>query len=530
MSSPDTAPGVAGGLPARFGHHPPPLYAARSVSKRFGAQIALQDVDFTVAGGVIMGLVGANGAGKSTLLKLLSGVLAPDQGDLFLDGRALTMRSMLDAWDAGIALVSQELSLFPALTVGENLALVPGRPRSPTGRAGREAARAMLRALGLATDLRTPVRRLSLADRQLVELTRALLQRPRVLILDEPTSALHAAEVQRLHQLLRNLRGSGMSIVYVSHFLQDVVEVSDAVTVLRDGRHVLSLDRPRPDHMDDILAAMLGQRAGAALEHRPKSPRQPCEPRPGLAITGLRGPLGLRVDSLHARRGEVVGMSGLAGAGVEELFAILFGRVTPLSGAVELPSGQAFRGGTAAMVQAGVAFAPADRKRLGLSLDQSVGENVMAVRSLPLGRDGILLDRGRMDAAAQARCRTMSVKFGSTRQRVGALSGGNQQKIVFARWIEADPSLLLLDDPMRGVDVGAKQDLYALIRGLADDGRVVLLYTSDPAEFAAVADRVLVFVDGRIQCELHAGAVTEHGIVAAMNAPAASPIHEGKEP
>jgi len=212
--------------------------------------------------------------------------------------------------------------------------------------------------------------------------------------------------------------------------------VSDAVTVLRDGRHVLSLDRPRPDHMDEILAAMLNQRAGTAPQHRPNPLRQPPEPRPGLATTGLRGPLGLRVDSLHARRGEVVGMSGLAGAGVEKLFAILFGGVTPLSGAVELPSGQAFRGGAAAMVQAGVAFAPADRKRLGLSLDQS----------------------------------------------------------------------------------------------LADDGRVVLLYASDPAEFAAVAGRVLVFVDGRVQCELHAGALTEHGIVAAMNAPAAPPIHQGQEP
>ncbi len=171
MSSPDTALGVAGKLSVPFGHRPTSLYVARGVSKRFGAQVALQDIDFAVAGGIIMGLVGANGAGKSTLLKLLSGVLAPDQGDLLLDGRPLAMRSMLDAWDSGVALVSQELNLFPALTVGENLALVPGRPRGLTGSAGREAARVMLHALGLATDLRTPVRRLSLADRQLIELT-----------------------------------------------------------------------------------------------------------------------------------------------------------------------------------------------------------------------------------------------------------------------------------------------------------------------------------------------------------------------
>ncbi len=488
------------------------LYSARGVGKRFGAQVALHDVDLDIGAGSIVGLIGANGAGKSTLVKLLAGVLAPDEGELRLDGRPLRLGSMLDAWRAGVALVSQELNLFPALSIVENLSLVPGQPR---GSVRKGQAEDMLRTLGVAADLGSPLGELSLGDRQLVELARALLQRPRVLILDEPTSALHEAEVARLHQVLRDLRRSGVGIVYVSHYLHELLEVSDTVTVLRDGRHALTVDAPGPGYMDEIVTAMLGKRVATEGAARAVGPRPAGR---GLTITDMCGPLGVHVDRLLAARGEVVGVVGLAGAGVEELFAILFGRLAPLSGTIELPSGHAFAPHTAAAVRAGIAFVPADRKRFGISLDQSIAENVLAVRSLTLGRSGIVLNRRRMAAEADARCASMGVKFTGAGQRVGALSGGNQQKVVFARWVEADPSLLLLDDPMRGVDVGAKQDLYALIRTLAQEGRVVLLYTSDPAEYLAVTDRVLVFVDGRISRELANEGLSEHAIVQAMNA------------
>ena len=512
MSELSTYPGA--GLGAAV-PEPRLVYEARGIGKRFGAQVALHDVDLRIAAGSIVGLIGANGAGKSTLVKVLAGVLAPDRGQLRLDGRALKLASMLDAWHAGIALVSQELNLFPALSISENLSLVPGRSGASLWGRGHDEARAMLRRLGLVTDLAAPLKTLSLGDRQLVELARALLRHPRVLILDEPTSALHATEVDRLHRVLRDLRGSGVGIVYVSHYLNELLDVSDSVTVLRDSRRVLTVDGPGAGHMDAIVLAMLGKRVGASTVARADRARRAGS---GLAVAGLRGPLGLRVDRFMAARGEVVGVVGLAGAGVAELFAILFGRLAPLAGTIALPSGRAFHPRTPAAVRAGVAFVPADRKRLGLSLDQSVSENVMAVRSLALGRDGLLLPGRQRDAIADARCTNMGVKFAAVHQRVGALSGGNQQKVVFARWIEADPSLLLLDDPMRGVDVGAKQDLYALIRTLADEGRVVLFYTSDPAEFAAIADRVIVFVNGRVTRELHAGKMGEHDIVQSMNA------------
>ena len=496
-----------------------PIYATRGVSKRFGAQWALLDVDFEVHRGRIIGLVGANGAGKSTLMKILAGSLHADRGELRLEGRPIAMTSMLDAWAAGIAFVSQELNLFPTLCVVENLWLVPGGAGRPLNAAFKSDAADVLHRLGLRAALDSPLAALSLADRQLVEIARALLQRPRVLILDEPTSALQATEVERLHNILRSLRDSGVAIIYISHFLEELMDISDDVIVLRDGRRVNENAFSGPRTLDAIVAAMFG-------DAEPRSTRKVAVSKRDvgdavnvgpLEINGLRGPLGLVVDRFTAAPGEVVGLAGLAGAGVEEFFAILFGRLAPAAGQITLPRGRLARLGTTAAVADGVAYIPADRKRLGLAIDQSVYENAAAVRSLTLGRDGLVPSRRRQIARAQARCAEIGVKMGSVHQRVGGLSGGNQQKVVFAKWLEADPVLMLLDDPMRGVDIGAKRDMYRLIREFAARGRVGLFYSSDPAEYAVVVDRALVFVDGRVAAELPADRLTEHELVAVMN-------------
>lgn len=509
-----------------------PVYSARGIGRRFGSQVALRDVDLDLGAGEILGIAGANGAGKSTLMRILSGVLRPDEGELRLDGVPIRMRSMQEAWRAGIAFVSQELNLFPTLSVRENLALVPGGRGAISGHETARRARDTLDRLGLTVLLAAELGSLSLAERQLVEIARALLRNPRVLILDEPTSALQANEAERLHAILRDLRESGTAIIYISHFIEELLEICDKIIVIRDGRRVpLKQASARPT-VPEVVRAMLGERAASAAAHArlPKSPL----PGPGLVLAGVRGPISLDLPRLEARPGEVVGLAGLAGSGIEELFAMLFGRIAPAAGSITLPSGAAHKTGTAAAVAAGVAYVPADRKRLGLILRQSIRENVASVRALALGRDGFVLNRRQQAAAAEASCRRADVKMRSVEQPVDSLSGGNQQKVVFAKWIEAKPSLLLLDDPMRGVDIGAKRELHGIIRQFSSEGRVVLIYSSDPSDYVIVADRVLVFVDGRATDELSGDRLNEHGIMTSMNsggtpAPGAGKGN-GKEP
>jgi ribose transport system ATP-binding protein len=500
------------------------IYAARGINKRFGAVQALHDVDFDVIEGKVNGLVGANGAGKSTLLKIIAGALPPDAGELRLDGKALTFSSIENAARAGIAIVSQELSLFPALTVEENLLLAPGARSFRARRAFGRRARAVLERLGVDVPFNAPLNRLSLADRQLIEIARALLQKPRVLILDEPTSSLHVAEVERLHDVIRSLRDSGIGIVYVSHFLEELLEISDNLVILRNGRRVPAQIEPAVDQLRPVVTAILGetpesiaeraQRAdtlGAAAETLPRIDVG------ALRIVGLKGPTDLVIDRLEVAPGAVVGVAGLAGSGIEELFAVLFGLAKPKAGEVTLPTGAKLPGSTAGAVKAGIAYTPADRKQFGLMLRQSVAENVVSVRTLTLGRDGFVMRGERLRRAAAERCRQLGVIAGSMHQPVGALSGGNQQKVVFAKWIEAAPSMLVLDDPTRGIDVGAKREMHRIMRNLAQSGRVVLFYSSDPGEVVAVSDRVIVFVDGVLTKELDGETLTEHELVTAIN-------------
>ncbi|MGQ7932546.1 sugar ABC transporter ATP-binding protein [Paraburkholderia sp. D1E] len=502
------------------------IMSLQGISKRFGANCALNQVDFDVVRGEVKGLVGANGAGKSTLLKILAGAMQADEGALRLDGTEVSLSSVADAGRQGIAIVSQELSLFPALSVMENLWMTGSREKR-TERAHRSSQ--MMRSLGLAAPLATKVDSLSLADRQLVEIARALLQRPRVLILDEPTSALGKNEVDRLHGVIRKLRDEGVGIVYVSHFLEELLDIADSLVVLRDGKRVPATFNPCVARLPDVVEAMLGSAkgvpcstnvaldsVGTPLGCEVRKERQTNRYLP-LELSKVRGRGNLNIDSLRADPGEIVGVTGLAGAGVEELFAILFGLSKPASGHITYPSGRTNVTSPSNAVHAGVAFIPSDRKRLGLMLGRSISDNTVSVRSLVQRRDGLLLSARRLRAAAEQRCRSIGVKADSVQQRVDELSGGNQQKVVFAKWIETDPSLVILDDPTRGVDIGAKIEMYRIVQSLANEGRVVLLYSSDPAEILELADRIIVFARGRVVTTLPSAGLTENRLVEAMN-------------
>ena len=493
------------------------MYAASRVSKRYGGVVALEEAELEIRGGEVHALLGANGAGKSTLVKILAGAERPSSGTLTLDGEPVRFSHVRDAAEHGVAIVSQELNLFPDLSVLANLFL--GRESLTAGviidrREMRRRAALVVDSVGLGVDLDVPLHSLRLGERQLVEIGRALLEDPKILILDEPTSALDEAETQRLHAVVGRMRESGVAIVYVSHILDDVFAIADTVSILRNGRSVMRR-RPREElTIRETVGQMLGD-----VATRPERPARPMEARctASLRLEAVEVSGRLHALTLEAMPGEVVGLAGLEGAGPETVFDLVFGRRRADRGRVMLPDGSGQPRTVARAVRAGIAYVPADRKRLGLMLEKSVEANISLVSGGPLRRLGFLLRRRVTRARAGHWARQLDIKLASTATPAGQLSGGNQQKVVFAKWLETDPDVLLLDDPTRGVDVGAKLEMQDIIGREARRGRVVLYRSNDLEEMATICHRAIVFFGGAVCGELHGDAMSEHRLLEAIN-------------
>jgi ribose transport system ATP-binding protein/rhamnose transport system ATP-binding protein len=484
------------------------VYAATGVRKRFGGVTALAGVDFALAPGSVHALLGENGAGKSTLVKILAGALAPDAGKLTLDGQPVTFQHTRAAARRGVAVVSQELNVFPDLDVLANLFLTREPRRGGLVDRAEMARRAapVLAELEFDRPLRTRLGALPLAERQLVEIARALLDEPSVLILDEPTSALPVDRAEHLLGIVGRLRDRGVAVLYVSHLLAEVMLVADEVTVLRDGAVVLA--RPRAElAVADIVTAMVG----TVPERAPA--RRNTAGDAGLVLTDLRVPGVLDDVSLSVRRGEIVGCAGKAGSGHSAVLEVVAGLRTAARGRVRLPSGRTAPRTIRGAVRSGVALVPGDRARVGLMLDKPVWDNVSVVSSGALGRYGPLPGRRRLVAAAADLVRRLRIRADSVHDLAGRLSGGNQQKVVFAKWLAAELDVVLLDDPTRGVDVGAKADMHEIIRGLAAAGRVVLISSTDPDELVELCDRVAVFHRGRLCVELSGDELTQAALL-----------------
>ena len=477
---------------------------AEGVAKRYGGVVALRGADLVLRPGEVHALLGENGAGKSTLVKVLTGLEQPDAGTVRLGGRAVTWRGPLEARDGGIATVSQELSLFPDLDVLENLFSfrAPARGGLVDRRAMRDAAAPHLAALGLDVDPRTLLGDLTLAQQQLVEIARALLGDPRVLVLDEPTSALGAAATESLLATVRAIAGRGVAVLYVSHFLQEVRVIADRVTVLRDGANALT-DRAAAElDVPALVAAMLGRETPEAAPDSVAAERNGDAARVCATLRDLApGGAADGVD-LDVRASEIVGLAGLQGAGHEEMLQLLW---------------------TRRRADGDVAFVPSDRKRFGLMLDKPVWENVTAVTALAGRRSPRLLRPAALRAVAQHWVDELRIRC-QVDDPAGRLSGGNQQKLVFAKWLATDPRLLLLDDPTRGVDVGAKREMHTLIRRLAGQGRGVLLCSTDLAELAELCDRVLIMHRGRVTAEAASDQQSESGLLAALGGAGAARV------
>ena len=493
------------------------MLEAEQISKAYGGIAALRAVDFRVRAGSVHALVGENGAGKSTLVKILAGAISPDAGVLRLAGRETCFSSTAEAAAHGIAVVSQELNLFPDLDVLANLFPIHAPTVGPFVARGRiwEQARPVFEELGLEVEPRALIETLTLEQRQLVEIARALMIRPRVLILDEPTSALHARATERLHQVLRVLRQHDVAVVYISHILEDVLSLCDEVTVLRDGERVVDAQPATSLSIDEIVYAILGKKEPS--RDWSEARRAPTPERRSLRLEGVSVPGRLENVSLEARAGSIIGMAGLSGSGHQEALYVAAGALRPDRGRVVLPDGSELRPGLRNAIRRGIALVPGDRQRIGLMLDKPIWDNVAQVRAVALGRDGAFLHAGQLRARARLHVERLGIRTSSVDQEVGYLSGGNQQKVVFAKWLEADASILLLDDPTRGIDVGARVEIYGLMRDLAARGAIQLLASTDPRELALVCDRVFVFYRGRVCTVLEPPHLDAHTILEVVN-------------
>ncbi|MCR9245388.1 MAG: sugar ABC transporter ATP-binding protein [bacterium] len=476
------------------------------MTKAFPGVVALEDVEFAVDAGEVVALIGENGAGKSTLMKVLAGVHRPDVGEVRLDSKPVTFHRPADALRQGIALIHQELELCENLTVAGALFLGAELRRGPFLRSREMAVRAreVTARLGLDVDPDRLVETLAPGQQQLLEIARALRADARVLIMDEPTSSLTQRETERLLAVVDELRAAGVAIVYISHRLGEVQQIADRVVALRDGKNSGSCAGSDASH-DRLVAMMVGREVGS-------SDRQPHEP--GDVALAVRG-LATTAYPAHAidftvRRGEIVGIAGLLGAGRTEVLRALFGADPRAAGVVEVAGVALDREGPEAAIAAGLALVPEDRKREGLVLPMTVAQNV----ALPtLRRRGRWLDRAYERDLTDRAIGELGIATAGGSQVAGTLSGGNQQKIVLAKWLAADPVVLLLDEPTRGVDVGARAEIHDRLHELAGDGLAVLFVSSEMEEILTLADRALVMHEGRLAGELGRDELSEAAIL-----------------
>ena len=479
------------------------------LAKSFPGVQALRDVSFDVAAGEIHALVGENGAGKSTLIRIVAGADTPDAGRLVFDGRERHWSSPEAARQAGIHVIYQELVLFPDLSVAENIAA--GRP--PTNRIGlidrrrmHDEAEELLDRLGHALDVRAKVRELSVADRQMVEIAKALVGDTRLLILDEPTAVISGQEVTLLFDRMRALREAGVAIVYISHRLEEIFEIADRVTVLKDGRLVATapvagMTRER----------LIGQMVGRELSdiYPERSPPAPDAPTV-LEVRGLAAGPRVRDVSFSLRAGEILGLAGLVGAGRTEVAHAIFGSEPIEAGEVLLDGRPAGRRAPARSIAAGLGFLTEDRKAEGLFPDLHVAANISAPL---LDRLGALMDFAREKREAAEEIRRYRIAARAPEASIVSLSGGNQQKALFARWVRACDRLLILDEPTRGVDVGAKVEIYRIVRDLAAQGVAILLISSELPEITGLCHRVVTMREGRVTGELAGPAIAEEAVM-----------------
>ncbi len=476
-----------------------PYLSFRGISKTFPGVKALQDISFDCYAGQIHALMGENGAGKSTLLKILSGNYSPTQGSIILRGEEVRFADTPAALNAGIAIIYQELHLIPEMTVAENIYL--GQLPHKSGIVNRSLlnyeARLQLEHLGLDISPDTPLKYLSIGQWQMVEIAKALARNAKVIAFDEPTSSLSRREIDNLFRVIRELRSEGRVILYVSHRMEEIFALSDAITVFKDGRYVTTFEDMQQVNHDSLVQAMVGRDLGDIYGWQPREQGDVRLKLDKVKAPGVRTPI-----SLSVRSGEIVGLFGLVGAGRSELMKGLFGATRITSGKVYIDGMSINITKPGDAIQAGMMLCPEDRKADGIIPVHSVRDNInISARRKSVGAGFYINSQWEADNAAQ-HIRALNIKTPSAEQLIMNLSGGNQQKVILGRWLSEDMKVILLDEPTRGIDVGAKHEIYNVIYALAKQGVAVLFASSDLPEALGLADRVIVMREGEIAGEL----------------------------
>jgi ribose transport system ATP-binding protein len=477
-----------------------PAVEMREITKAFDSNVVLAGVDFEVAQGEVHALAGGNGAGKSTLMKILQGVYSKDSGVIRINGRDVEFSSIHDAKAAGIGMVFQEFSLVPSLTVAQNIYLTTEPLRNGIFIRDREAvdkAREVFQQMEVDIDPGARVGDLGTAYWQLTEIAKAMAQDARVLIMDEPTASLAKHEADQLFELVGRLKAGGISIVYISHRMEEVYRIADRITILRDGKNLLT-ERLTDVTPEQIVEGIVGQQIeGMAYQERDTS----AEPEILLEADGLTAGSRVQNVSFTLHRGEIIGLAGLMGSGRTELARCLFGIDKLESGEIRMHGQRIDVSDPREAIKARLALIPEDRRAQGLVLEHSVRDNLL----LPLLRKierGLLIDDGKGKELADSLIQRFAVKVANPARPVRLLSGGNQQKVVIAKWLGTEPEVLIMDEPTAGVDIGTKTEILTMIRNLAEEGKAVIVISSEYAELLAVSDRVLILRDGTVQQEL----------------------------
>lgn len=470
----------------------------KGITKAFGSNTVLHNVDFELRRGEVHALVGGNGAGKSTLMKILQGVHKPDSGEIKVDGESVDIRTPQNAKDHRIAMIFQEFSLIPTLTVAQNIFL-NSEPHTGIGflndRESERQTRELLSELGEDIDPRTIVANMSTGYWQLTEIAKALALEARVLIMDEPTSSLTQTETKALFELIKNLKDRGISIVYISHRMEEIFQVADRVTVLRNGERIITEDTAALT-MEQVINYVVGQQMERAFEWKERE-----VDRDGIPLLGVESlTAGGRFHdvSFNLYSGEILGIAGLMGSGRTEIARALFGIDKIDSGEIRIRGSRVIIKNTRDAMNAGVSLIPEDRRRQGLVVDHSIKDNLLLPLLPGLNRGGVVDDR-QGERIVRSFVERLQIKISSIFEPVSLLSGGNQQKVVIAKWLAAEPDILIMDEPTAGVDIGAKTEIIDTIRRLADSGKGVLVISSELTEMLAVSDRILILQDGTVK-------------------------------
>jgi ribose transport system ATP-binding protein len=482
-----------------------------NISKRYPGVLALDNARFELKSGEVHALVGENGAGKSTLVKILSGIATADSGKIFLDGQEIKLDGPRSAQDKGISIIHQELNLMPDLTIAQNI-FIGREPRKlkfilNDGGLVKEAER-LFNQLNLKIDPNRKVQGLSIANQQMVEIVKALSFNSKVLIMDEPTAALTTNEIDELFRIIRGLRDKGVGIVHISHRLEELKQISDRITVMRDGKYIETL-ATKDATVDKIISLMVGRTIFQEAPHIPNSEKQPVV----LEVKNLNNGRFVRDVSFKLRKGEILGFAGLVGAGRTEVLRTIFG-------ADRLISGEVFINGKLVKitkpqdaVQHGLGYLSEDRKQLALALGLDIESNTVMGVFRKFARFGFTREK-KIEVAARKQVKNLSIRTPSTKQLVGNLSGGNQQKVAIGKWLTADSEIIIFDEPTRGIDVGAKSEIYKLMNDLIDQGKSIIMISSELPEILRMSHRIIVMCEGRVTGELSNKDANQESIMA----------------